>query len=60
MDQRAKFEQEAKELRESEEVIAQQLERAEKKLKSEQLKNDKYKDVTDGLQALYDRMRVGF
>ena len=29
MDQRAKFEQEAKELRESEEVIAQQLERAE-------------------------------
>ena len=55
-----KMEQEVKEIRESEEILNQQLEKAESRLKSEQSKNDKLTGVTQGLQSLHEKMKVGF
>ena len=55
-----RMKQEVKEIKESEEVLNQQLERAEQKLRVEQSKNDKLTGVTQGLQALHEKMKVGF
>ena len=55
-----KFQQEVKEIRENEEVLNQQLETAEKKLRQELAKNDVMSEVTRGLQSLHEKMKVGF
>eukprot|EP00353_Schmidingerella_taraikaensis_P001186 CAMPEP_0185597146 /NCGR_PEP_ID=MMETSP0434-20130131/81180_1 /TAXON_ID=626734 ORGANISM="Favella taraikaensis, Strain Fe Narragansett Bay" /NCGR_SAMPLE_ID=MMETSP0434 /ASSEMBLY_ACC=CAM_ASM_000379 /LENGTH=90 /DNA_ID=CAMNT_0028225789 /DNA_START=1390 /DNA_END=1662 /DNA_ORIENTATION=- len=51
--------QEMKEIREAEEVLNQQLENTDKKLKAEQDKNDRLSRVTTGLQSIYEKMKVG-
>jgi len=53
------MEQEMKELRESEEIIGKRLDVAELKLRSEQVKNDKLMEVSQGLVALHEKMKVG-
>mmetsp|Transcript_26662 Transcript_26662/g.35675 ORF Transcript_26662/g.35675 Transcript_26662/m.35675 type:complete len:94 (+) Transcript_26662:390-671(+) len=54
-----KMVQEMKEIREAEEVLNQQLENTDKKLKAEQDKNDRLSRVTTGLQSIYEKMKVG-
>ena len=55
-----KMTQEVKEIKESEEVLTKQLEKAENKLRTEQTKNDKLSEITRGLQAVHEKMKVGF
>ena len=45
--------QEVKEIRESEEVLTQQLAKTEVKVRTEQLKNDKLEEIASGVQSLH-------
>ena len=53
-DQIEKYKQEAKEMRESEEIMTQQLDKATTKLSIEQKKNDKMAAATQGIKSLYE------
>ena len=53
-DQIEKYKQEAKELRESEEIMTEQLEKVQTKLNIEQKKNDKMSAATNGIKSLYE------
>ena len=59
-EQLEKLKQEVKEIKESEEILNQQLATAEDKLRSEQSKNDKLSEITRAMQALHEKMKAGF
>lgn len=59
-EQLEKLKQEVKEIKESEEILNQQLAKAEDKLRSEQSKNDKLSEITRAMQALHEKMKAGF
>ena len=55
-----KMTQEVKEIRESEEILTGQLAKTEVKVRTEQIKNDKLTEVTDGIKSMHEKMKVGF
>ena len=55
-----KMTQEMKEIREAEEILNQQMENLDKKLRSEQDKNDRLSKVCDGFKSIHEKMKVGF
>ena len=54
-----KMEQEVKEMREAEDVINQQLDQSQKKLRAEKVENEKLAKIVSNIQSLYEKMKVG-